>query len=29
MLTYDDTFSGFSVDDQAATLDFYRDKLGV
>jgi catechol 2,3-dioxygenase-like lactoylglutathione lyase family enzyme len=29
MLTYDDTFSGFSVDDQAATLGFYRDKLGV
>jgi catechol 2,3-dioxygenase-like lactoylglutathione lyase family enzyme len=29
MLTYDDTFSGFSVDDQAAALDFYRDKLGV
>jgi catechol 2,3-dioxygenase-like lactoylglutathione lyase family enzyme len=29
MLTYDDTFSGFSVDDQAAALAFYRDKLGV
>jgi catechol 2,3-dioxygenase-like lactoylglutathione lyase family enzyme len=29
MLTYDGSFSGFSVDDQAAALAFYRDKLGV
>ena len=29
MLTYDDTFSGFSIDDQAAALAFYRDSLGV
>jgi catechol 2,3-dioxygenase-like lactoylglutathione lyase family enzyme len=29
MLTYDGSFSGFSVDDQAAALAFYRDKVGV
>jgi catechol 2,3-dioxygenase-like lactoylglutathione lyase family enzyme len=29
MLQYSGTFSGYSVDDQAAALDFYRDKLGV
>jgi catechol 2,3-dioxygenase-like lactoylglutathione lyase family enzyme len=29
MLTYDGSFSGFSVDDQDAAAAFYRDKLGV
>jgi catechol 2,3-dioxygenase-like lactoylglutathione lyase family enzyme len=29
MLTYDGTFSGFSVDDTEAATAFYRDKLGV
>lgn len=29
MLTYDGSFSGFSVDDADAALAFYRDKLGV
>lgn len=29
MLTYDGSFSGFSVDDTEAATAFYRDKLGV
>lgn len=29
MLTYDGSFSGFSVDDTEAAIAFYRDKLGV
>jgi catechol 2,3-dioxygenase-like lactoylglutathione lyase family enzyme len=29
MLTYDGSFSGFSVDDAEAATAFYRDKLGV